>query len=60
MTLLTITIALILSSCGDMDVNVSDSEHRVIIENLCDKETFPIVEERKQCILDLLEVLNGK
>ena len=52
-------ILLLLTGCGSMDVNVSDSEHRIIVENICDAKTFPNQVERKQCVLDLLEILNG-
>ena len=54
--MLILLIALVLGSCG-MDVDVSDSQHRVTFE-VCDKETWPVLEERQACIKRVLDILD--
>jgi hypothetical protein len=42
--------------CGT-EVKVRDSEHRVVFE-VCDKETFPDPEARRQCIGKIIDLLD--
>ena len=54
--MLKIIVAILVVGCGS-EIKIRDSEHKIIFE-MCDKETFPDLLERKQCIERIIDILD--